>query len=371
MDHEKYMGLALVLASHAKGQTSPNPAVGAVVVKNEEMVGFGAHLKAGEAHAEVLALQMAGEKARGGIIYVTLEPCSHYGKTAPCADLIIEKGIKHVVIACLDPNEQVFGQGVERLRQAGLKVEVGILQKEAEELNKDFFHFIRTERPYVTLKSAVSLDGKTATVTGESKWITGEAARLDVHHYRHQHEGILVGVNTVITDNPSLTTRLPQGGRNPIRIILDTALRTPSDAKIITDGEAETWIFIGKNVGEQEKFPFKRNKQVRIIQLEESNIQVPTVLDVLGKEGMMSVFVEGGAEINGSFLESRQINQVITYISPKLIGGKTAPTSFAGEGIKSIDETMSLRIRHADRIGEDIKIIAEPYEEGEDVYRNR
>lgn len=359
MNHEKYMEFALLLAKQAKGQTSPNPSVGAVVVNNQEIVGFGAHLKAGDAHAEVLALQVAGVKAKGGSMYVTLEPCSHYGRTAPCADLLIEQGIKHAVIACLDPNERVSGKGIEKLRQAGVKVDVGILEEEAMELNKDFFHYIKTRRPYVTVKTATSLDGKIATVTGESQWITGEDARLDVHHYRDQHEGILVGINTIIADNPSLTTRLPQGGKNPIRIVLDTTLRIPMDSNIIRDGEAGTWIFVGKNVSEQRKSRFKEIDQVRIIQLDEEEIQVTTVLDVLGKEGIMSLFVEGGAEINGSFLESRQINQVITYISPKLIGGKMAATSFAGNGISFLNEAITLQIKHIDRLGEDIKITGE------------
>lgn len=370
MNHEEHMQFALSLAGQVKGQTSPNPVVGAVVVKDGEIVGFGAHLKAGEAHAEVLALQMAGDKAKGATMYVTLEPCSHYGQTPPCAELLIEKGVKHVVIACLDPNEHVSGQGVETLRQAGLKVEIGVLGQEAKELNKTFFHFIQTKRPYVTVKSAVSLDGKTATISGESKWITGELAREDVHHYRHQHDGILVGVNTIIADDPSLTTRLPQGGRNPTRIILDTTLKTPHDAKVITDEVVETWIFVGKNVSEQKKASFNQFSQVRIIQLDADEIQIVEVLDVLGKENMMSLFVEGGAEMNGSFLTSGQINQVITYISPKLIGGKTAPTSFAGEGISNLHEVISLEIKHVERLGEDIKIIAEPNEGDEDVYGN-
>src|SRR5699024_5197416 len=188
-----YMQFALTLARKASGQTSPNPLVGAVIVKNDEIVGFGAHLKAGEAHAEAHAIKMTGAKAKGATMYGTLEPCSHDGKTAPCADLLIETGIKRVVIACQDPNEKVAGKGVEKLRQAGIIVEAGILQEEAEALNQIFFHYIQTKTPYVTVKSAVSLDGKTATATGESKWITGEDARLDVHHYRHTHDAILVG----------------------------------------------------------------------------------------------------------------------------------------------------------------------------------
>lgn len=368
MDATSYMKFALQLASKAQGQTSPNPVVGAVVVKDGEIIGFGAHLKAGEAHAEVHALQMAGNKAKGATIYVTLEPCSHYGKTAPCADLLVKAGIKHAVVACLDPNEKVAGKGINRLQQAGIQVDVGLLQEEAEELNKVFFHYIKTKTPYVTVKSAVSLDGKTATKTGASKWITGEAARLDVHHYRNQHDGILVGVNTVIADNPSLTTRLPNGGKNPVRIILDTTLRTPVDAKVVMDQKVETWIFVGKNVSTQAKERFITNDLVQIIQLDEEVIHIKTVLEILGEKGMMSLFVEGGAEINGSFLNSRQINQLITYIAPKLIGGKTAPTSFAGMGFPTMSETLSLKIKHVDRIGADIRIIAEPDKENVDVY---
>lgn len=213
MNDEYYMTLALHLARGTLGQTSPNPVVGAVVVKDHQIVGMGAHLKAGEPHAEVHAIRMAGDKAKAATLYVTLEPCSHYGKTPPWADLIVASEMKKVVIATTDPNRKVADKGIEKLKNAGIEVEVGLLQQEAQELNKVFFYHIQTGLPYVTLKTAVSLDGKTATVSGESKWITGEEARADVHQFRHQHDGILVGVNTVITDNPSLTTRLPGGGK--------------------------------------------------------------------------------------------------------------------------------------------------------------
>src|SRR5699024_10160469 len=306
------MEFALTIARQVSGQTSPNPLVGAVIVKDGEIVGFGAHLKASEAHAEVNALNMAGDKANGATIYVTLEPCSHYGKTAPCADLLINSGIKRAVIACVDPNEKVSGSGIEKLRQAGIQVEVGVLEKEAKNLNKAFFHYIKMKTPYITIKSAVSLDGKTATSTGESKWITCEEARLDVHRYRHEHDAILVGVNTVIKDNPSLTTRLPQGGINPVRIILDTMLRTPVGAKVITDQEAETWIIVGENVNEQKKQIFSSKPYVKVIQLQQEQINIDDVLRILGSKGDMSLMVEGGAEVNASFLESRHINQIIT-----------------------------------------------------------
>ncbi|HLS08000.1 bifunctional diaminohydroxyphosphoribosylaminopyrimidine deaminase/5-amino-6-(5-phosphoribosylamino)uracil reductase RibD [Lentibacillus sp.] len=368
MSDEYYMQLALNLAKSVSGQTSPNPPVGSVVIKNGDILGFGAHLKAGEAHAEVHALQMADEKAKDATIYVTLEPCSHHGKTPPCADLIIEKGISRAVIAVTDPNEKVAGRGIEKLRTAGIRVELGVLQKEAMAVNRAFFHYTRTKMPYVTVKSAVSLDGKTATHTGDSKWITGEAARRDVHHYRHMHDAILVGVNTVINDNPSLTTRLPNGGKNPLRIILDTDLRTPLDANVVTDGEADTWIITGTHISKERTAPFIKNTGVSIIPLD--SLDPGTVLKYLGSKRIMSLFVEGGAAVNGSFLESGKINQLVQYMAPKLIGGKDAPSSIAGTGFKTMAETLSLAITNVEMIGEDIKIIAEPRKDDADVYGN-
>lgn len=361
MNDEYYMEFALNLASSVSGQTSPNPPVGAVVVKNGVLLGFGTHLKAGEAHAEVQALNMAGEKAQGATIYVTLEPCSHHGRTPPCANLVIDKGIKRAIIANADPNEKVAGQGIERLRAAGIDVELGVLQEKAEEINAVFYHYTKTKTPFVTLKSAVSLDGKTATHTGDSKWITGEDARLDVHRYRHTHDAILAGVNTVIVDDPSLTTRLPNGGKNPIRMVLDTTLRTPLDAKILNDLEAETWIFTEKDVSEQKVAPYKEKGKVAIIQLQQ--LDIDTVLNYMGNNRIMSLFVEGGPTINGSFLEAGRINRLITYIAPKLIGGEHAPTSFSGNGIKTISEAPSLEIKCSEMIGETIKIVAEPRKE--------
>lgn len=370
VNDEGYMKFALELANAVSGQTSPNPPVGAVVVKHGEIVGFGAHLKAGEAHAEVNALKMAGEKAKGATIYVTLEPCSHHGKTPPCADLIVEMGIGRAVIAVADPNEKVAGKGIAKLRAAGVDVSLGLLQKEAEEINAVFFHYMKTKMPFVTVKSAVSLDGKTATVNGESQWITGDAARLDVHHYRHRNDAILVGVNTVLADNPSLTVRLPNGGKNPIRVILDTSLRTPIDAKVITDKEAETWIFVGGMVTAKEKEPYIEHKKVSIIPMEEGPLSIVNVLRFLGDQGVASLFVEGGAAINGSFLETKQINQLLLYIAPMLIGGKDAVSSFAGTGFQTIAETLSLDIKKVEMIDKDIKIIAIPQKEEAHVYRD-
>lgn len=359
MDDSFFMKLALDLARGTLGQTSPNPVVGAVLVKDGQIIGMGAHLKAGEPHAEVHAIEMAGDQAIGSVLYVTLEPCSHYGKTPPCSDLVIKTGIKKVFVATTDPNPQVAGKGIERMKKAGIEVEVGMLQEEARDLNKVFFYNIQSGLPYVTLKSAASIDGKAATVTGESRWITGEEARLDVHHFRHQHDGIMVGVNTVLKDNPSLTTRLVEGGKNPIRIILDTHLRTPLDAKIITDQKAPTWIITGADVDRKREIQLSE-LGIEVMKMESQKISIKEMLAALGKRGITSLFVEGGAEVHGSFLKERAFQQIITYIAPKLIGGKNAPASFGGQGIEQIGDAVSLNIIQVDLIGSDIRIIAEP-----------
>jgi diaminohydroxyphosphoribosylaminopyrimidine deaminase / 5-amino-6-(5-phosphoribosylamino)uracil reductase len=364
MNDQYYMKFALSLSKAVIGQTSPNPPVGAVVVNNDQIVGFGAHLKVGEPHAEVHALRMAGEKAKSSTVYVTLEPCSHHGRTPPCAELLVNTGVNRVVIATTDPNEKVAGKGIELLKNAGIEVEVGILQNEANELNEQFFHYIQTKTPYVTLKSATSLDGKIATATGESKWITGEEARADVHQYRHNHDAILVGVNTVIKDNPSLTTRLPLGGKNPIRIILDTHLRTPIESNVVIDDQAKTWIVVGNEVKAEQVDPYLTYKHVEIIQLSEAEIKIPELLKTLAQKSIMSLFVEGGAGVNGSFLEEKAVNQVITYIAPMIIGGQNAPTPFGGQGLHSLDDALQLNIKSIEQIGKDIKIISVPKEEG-------
>ncbi|WP_099362662.1 bifunctional diaminohydroxyphosphoribosylaminopyrimidine deaminase/5-amino-6-(5-phosphoribosylamino)uracil reductase RibD [Fredinandcohnia onubensis] len=361
MRDQDYMNLAINVAKAGVGQTTPNPVVGAVIVNDGRVVGIGAHLKAGEPHAEVHAIRMAGERAQNATAYVTLEPCSHHGKTPPCADLLITNKVKRVVVATTDPNPLVAGKGIAKLKAAGIEVEVGVCKEQADALNAVFFHYLDKKRPYVTLKSATTLDGKIATVTGESKWITGEAARQDVHLYRSIHDAILVGVNTVLMDNPSLTTRLPNGtGKNPIRVILDSKLRTPLESQIVNDGKAETWIIVSNQVNQEKMNEFSEKKSVRIIQLQEANLSINTMLTRLGEEGISSIFVEGGAEVNGSFLKEKAINQVIVYLAPKLFGGKQAPTAIGGSGIESIDDSLQLTIKSVEQLGEDVKIIAEP-----------
>ncbi|MFD3447858.1 bifunctional diaminohydroxyphosphoribosylaminopyrimidine deaminase/5-amino-6-(5-phosphoribosylamino)uracil reductase RibD [Microbacteriaceae bacterium 4G12] len=370
MTDQEYMKLALELTKATTGQTSPNPMVGAVVVNNGRIVGLGTHLQAGQAHAEVHALLMAGDKAGGSTVYVTLEPCSHYGKTPPCCNLLIEKKVKRVVIATLDHNPLVRGHGVKKLREAGIDVEVGVLEKEATTINKAFFHYMKTKTPYVTLKTAMSLDGKIATSTGESKWITGEEARRDVHVYRHQNDGILVGVNTVIADNPSLTTRLPNGGRHPIRIILDTHLRTPLVSKVLTDDLAPTWIITGAHISTEQRKLYE-SSNVQVLSMSTELISIQELLYTLGEKGILSLFVEGGQSVHASFLEEGYFQELITYINPKLIGGQNAPTFFGGNGFPSLQDATLLHIQSIEQMGQDIKIVAVPRNEVQHVYRNR
>lgn len=357
MTDQEYMRIALQLAEGTSGQTSPNPMVGAVVVKDGNIVGMGAHLRAGEEHAEVHALHMAGEKAKGATVYVTLEPCSHFGKTPPCCDLLLQKGVKRVVIATLDCNPLVSGNGKRRLEEAGIEVITGVLEAEAVLLNRYFFHYMKTKLPFVTIKTAMSLDGKTATVTGESKWITGEEARADVHQYRHTHDAILVGVNTVIADNPHLTTRIPNGGQNPIRVILDTHLRTPPSSHVITDSLAPTWIMVGRDVN-KEKIASYESENITIFQMKTKQIEIQDVLDLLGEKQILSLFVEGGQTVHANFLQTKYFNEIVTYISPKLIGGSNAPTLFGGNGFSTLQDALSLKIQEMKQIGDDIKIVA-------------
>ncbi|EDL66075.1 bifunctional diaminohydroxyphosphoribosylaminopyrimidine deaminase/5-amino-6-(5-phosphoribosylamino)uracil reductase RibD [Bacillus sp. SG-1] len=359
MQEQEYMKLALSLAKAGKGQTAPNPAVGAVVVKDGEIVGMGAHLKAGDPHAEVHAIRQAGSKAEGADIYVTLEPCAHTGKTPPCANLIVENKLKRVFIASVDPNPLVAGKGIDILERAGIEVVTGICEKEALELNAHFFHFIQTKTPYVTLKSAVTLDGKTAAYTGDSKWITSEESRLDVHKYRHHHDAILVGVNTVINDNPLLTTRLPRGGKNPIRVVLDSHLRIPLESDILNIEHAKTIIFCGSEASEEKK-GMLLNKGVRVEQLESPKLPVKMVLQRLGELNVTSLFVEGGSAIHFSFLKEKAYQEVVIYMAPKLVGGSEAFTSFGGHGFPSIAEGDELEFSSIEKIGKDIKIVAKP-----------
>ena len=357
-----YMDMALGLAKSAVGQTSPNPLVGAVVVKNGAIVGMGAHLKAGEPHAEVHALRMAGDSARGATLYVTLEPCSHHGKTPPCADAVVAAGISRVVIAVLDPNSLVAGNGVQKLRDSGLEVTVGVKEEEARQLNEVFFHYITTKRPFVTVKTASTLDGKIASVTGHSRWITGSAARAQVHELRRQYDAILVGGGTVLADDPELTARCDGHtyGRQPVRVILDSHLRMPLSARVIQGVEhVPTWIFTTAEAS-PEKREALRTKGATVIAVAGA-LEVDGVLSMLGERGITSLLVEGGADVNGSFLQARAIQKIVSYVSLKLIGGNGAPSPFGGLGLTSMNEAVVLTHTQVEQVDEqDIRIIGYP-----------
>jgi diaminohydroxyphosphoribosylaminopyrimidine deaminase / 5-amino-6-(5-phosphoribosylamino)uracil reductase len=361
-----YMELALQLARMTVGQTSPNPVVGAVVVKNGQIVGMGTHLQAGGEHAEVHALRMAGQKARGATMYVTLEPCSHFGKTGPCTDAIITNEIHRVVVAMTDPNPLVAGRGIQKLRDAGLQVEVSLLEEQAREMNEVFCHYITTKEPFVTLKHAITLDGKIATATGDSKWITSADARKDVHRLRHTYDAILVGVNTIIQDNPSLTARIIQEGKQPIRIILDTSLRIPIEAQVVQNREAPTWIVVGRDAS-SERMKEMQSYGVKIVQVQTEMIHIEDVVRIIGENNISSLLVEGGQEINKSFLEAHKVNKVITYIAPKIIGGKFAPSSFGELKVENMNEAYSLQITSLEKVGPDIKVVCIPDFDGCDT----
>lgn len=359
---EKYMQLALDLAASAKGNTNPNPLVGAVIVKNDIIVGTGLHRKAGEPHAEVHAFRMAGEHAKNATLYVTLEPCSHFGKTPPCANLVKESGVSRVVIAMQDPNPTVAGRGIQLLRDAGIAVEVGVLEQQARRLNERFIHNMLTKRPFVISKFAMTVDGKIATYTGHSKWVTGDAAREDVHHIRHEVDGILVGVGTVIADNPSLTTRLSDGyGKDPTRIIMDSLLRTPLDANVINTEEAPT-ILVCSNEVSQEKVDSFTNKGLTVLSIEknEHGLNIDEMLARLYEHGITDILLEGGSKVNASFLQQGAIDKYVIYIAPKVLGGNLSLTPFAGDNHSFMNEAWDIEFASFDKVGEDLRIIAYP-----------
>ncbi|SMC55940.1 bifunctional diaminohydroxyphosphoribosylaminopyrimidine deaminase/5-amino-6-(5-phosphoribosylamino)uracil reductase RibD [Sporomusa malonica] len=368
---EYYMRQALTIAQYASGRTSPNPLVGAVIVKDGRIVGQGWHRKAGTPHAEIHALAQAGDLAKDATVYVTLEPCSHYGRTGPCADALIQARIKKVVSAMTDPNPEVAGNGLAKLRAAGIEVVEGILASEAAKLNEVFIKWIVTGMPFGVLKTAMSLDGKIAAYTGHSKWITSSAAREHVHKLRDTYDGILVGIGTVLADDPELTTRLPESGQNPIRIIVDSMARTPLTAKVVTDNQAPTIIAVSSSAP-TERVAALRNRGVEVLVLEQTPIGVNLrhLFKLLGERRITSVFIEGGTAINASVLEANLIDKVHCFIAPKILGGKTAPSPVGGTGIPVVDQAILLEETTAELIGTDILITGYiTGREGQDVHR--
>ena len=341
----KYMRRALALAAWARGRTGPNPLVGAVIVQGGEVVGEGYHQAAGGAHAEVHAINHAGAAARGGTLYVTLEPCAHYGRTPPCTEAIIRSGIAQVFAAHVDPNPRVGGKGIQELEEAGVRVHVGLCETEALRLNEIFIKYIRTNQPFVILKSAMSLDGKIATVTGESQWISSEASRLEGHEIRDTVDAILVGVKTVISDDPSLTTRLPgRDGKDPARIIVDSECRTPPRARVLNpDSNGYAIVATTRRASEERIARLEAmGAKVLVVEEEENRVCLSSLVQSLGEKGITSVLIEGGAEVNASALKAGIVDKVMFFIAPKIIGGTDAPSPIGGEGIQRLAEAHEL-----------------------------
>ena len=355
---EKYMKLAMQLAGNAIGRTSPNPLVGAVIVKDNRVVGCGWHRKAGTPHAEVHALNQAGELAQGADVYVTLEPCAHYGKTPPCAKALVEAKVKNVYGGLLDVNPKVAGKGFKILEDAGIHVEYGFLQDELRKQNEVFFKWIEHKKPFVVLKAAMTLDGKIATATGQSKWITNETSRAYGYKLRDIYDGIMVGINTVIEDNPMLTARV-DGGKNPIRIVVDSNLKIDINANVVQDKSAKT-IIATTDKADKDKILKLQAQDVDVIVVDKDKndkVDIEKLLNILGQQNICSILVEGGATLSGSFVAKKLVDKVYFFIAPKIVGGKEAKTPVAGTGILNLQEALALKDIQVEKLDEDILII--------------
>lgn len=355
---EKYMRLAMQLAGNAIGRTYPNPLVGAVIVKDNRVVGCGWHRKAGTPHAEVHALNQAGELAQGADVYVTLEPCAHYGKTPPCAKALVEAKVKNVYGGLLDVNPKVAGKGFKILEDAGIHVEYGFLQDELRKQNEVFFKWIEHKKPFVVLKAAMTLDGKIATATGQSKWITNETSRAYGYKLRDIYDGIMVGINTVIEDNPMLTARV-DGGKNPIRIVVDSSLKIDINANVVQDKSAKTIVATTDKADKDKILKLQaQNVDVIVVDKDENDkVDIEKLLNILGQQNICSILVEGGATLSGSFVAKKLVDKVYFFIAPKIIGGKEAKTPVAGTGILNLQEALALKDIQIEKLEEDILII--------------
>lgn len=348
------MERAIELAKRARGFTSPNPMVGAVIVKDGKVIGEGYHERCGELHAERNALASLTESAEGATIYVTLEPCCHYGKTPPCTEAIIEHKLAKVVIGSRDPNPLVSGKGAAILRKAGIEVVEDFMREECDAINPIFFHYITTKRPYVAMKYAMTMDGKIATRTGASKWITGEAARNHVQTLRHAYKGIMVGIGTVLADNPMLNCRM-QGGMDPVRIVCDTHLRIPMDCQIVQTADTIETI-LATSTNEKEKIDQLIKKGVQILQIPEKDgcIDLNLLMQTLGEKGIDSILLEGGGRLNDSFLREKLIQKAYVYLAPKIFGGEDAKTPVEGIGISLPEQSANFKLQQIQQIEEDI-----------------
>ncbi|WP_275443134.1 bifunctional diaminohydroxyphosphoribosylaminopyrimidine deaminase/5-amino-6-(5-phosphoribosylamino)uracil reductase RibD [Petralouisia muris] len=363
---EDYMRQALVLAKQGEGKVSPNPMVGCVVVKNGIVIAEGYHERYGGFHAERNALQNCKEDTEGAELYVTLEPCCHYGKMPPCTEIIIEKKIKTVYVGCLDSNPKVAGKGVQILREHGILVETGILEQECRTLNEVFFHYMETNMPFLTMKYAMTLDGKIACETGDSKWVTGEESRNYVQFLRNRCRGIMAGIGTVLTDDPMLNCRM-EGGRNPVRIICDSRLRIPLDSQIVkTASEIETIVvwnpakaiaWRAQGEGLEEKKQELESHGLFLLEVPtgaDGELELSYLLGQLAKRGIDSILLEGGGTLNASVLRANLVQRVYAFIAPKLVAGADAKSPIEGSGISRMKDAVRLEDLEVIRFGEDV-----------------
>lgn len=362
---QNYMARALELARRGLNTAHPNPRVGCVLVKEDSVIGEGWHWQAGAPHAEANALAAAGDKAQGATAYVTLEPCSHTGRTPPCADALIEAGVARVVLAVEDPNPQVAGTGIERLRAAGITVETGLLREAAEELNCGFLSRMRRGRPWVRVKLAASLDGRTALASGESNWITGEAARLDVQRWRARSSAILTGIGTVLADNPRLNVRLPETERQPLRVVLDSTLRIGADAQIFQRA-GDVLVLHGSRANELRAAELKRNGvQLAAVADSENGLDLAAVLTELTARDQNEVWVEAGATLAGAMVDADLADELIVYLAPDLLGSDGRPLLHL-PGIERMDQRRHFEWHDLRRIGRDLRLILRPRATNED-----
>lgn len=340
----RYMTHAIELARQGVGRTAPNPPVGAVIVRAGAVVGKGYHLKAGEPHAEIFALRQAGEQALGGDLYVTLEPCSHHGKTGPCADAVIAAGIKRVFVGVEDPNPLVAGRGIERLRTAGIDVTCGVLEKECRRLIAPFARHVLTGMPYTVYKTAMTLDGKTATARGDSKWISCEKSREEVHRLRDRVEAIMVGVETVLYDDPLLNTRIAEGGRDPLRVVVDSQLRMPVDAAMLRqESSSGTLIATTLAAGEGSRRKLEAaGAEVMVLPDVDGRVSLPDLWKELGRRNVQTLLLEGGATLAGAALRNGLIDRMMVFVAPKMIGGSSEYGIFRGEGCSLLCDAVQL-----------------------------
>lgn len=359
MEDRQYMAQALALAEKGVGWVSPNPMVGAVVVKEGRVIGRGWHQKCGQAHAERNALADCRESPQGAVLYVTLEPCCHQGRQPPCTQAILEAGIRRVVVGCADPNPLVAGKGAALLQAHGIEVTQGVLEEQCQKLNQVFFHYITTGRPYVTMKYAMTMDGKIAAYTGDSRWVTGEAARAHVHAQRHRYRAIMAGVGTVLADDPLLTCRM-EGGRNPLRVICDSRLRTPLSAQVVaTAREIPTWLAACRGAEARGRAYERAGCRVLYLEEDRGHVDLTRLMEALGREGVDGVLLEGGGTLNWAALEKGLVNKVLCYLAPKLVGGQGAKTPVEGAGVPAMAQALWLKNGVVTPLGQDFLIESE------------